>query len=402
MKEQLQKLYAKYSFYILRVMQFALGVCVFGSINSNIGFIEAVSSKLCTVGFALVFAFLPLNSMVLAAAVLILAQLFTFSLPVGVISLAIFLVMYIFYIRFTPKKAWLIAVTVIGLTFKIPFVVPVAFGLLGTSSLMVPAILGTMVYYMLHSVKVSASALQSGGEQALMDGIMVFTKQVLVHKEMWMMAVMMAIVVLLVYGIRTRAINHAWKTATVVGVITAALLNIIGGIVLDISFPTGMIVVDVLVAVLTGLLLELFFFSVDYSRAENLQFEDDEYYYYVKAIPKVGVTVPNKQVKHITEPQEENQKETRFKMEELRKNPTTKADGYQQPRRNLEKPSIHETMAIHAEQITEENLEKSVNELLLTKSLNEELGLNQQVNNDGMGITRSLEEIWEKNIKSKS
>ena len=51
------------------------------------------------------------------------------------------------------------------------------------------------------------------------------------------------------------------------------------------------------------LFLEVIFFSVDYSRTENVQFEDDEYYYYVKAVPKVGVQMPEKQVKHITEHQ---------------------------------------------------------------------------------------------------
>ncbi len=35
-----------------------------------------------------------------------------------------------------------------------------------------------------------------------------------------------------------------------------------------------------------------------------LQFEDDEYYYYVKAIPKVAVTTPEKTVKKINERQE--------------------------------------------------------------------------------------------------
>ncbi len=46
-----------------------------------------------------------------------------------------------------------------------------------------------------------------------------------------------------------------------------------------------------------GIILELFLFSVDYARSEMLQFEDDEYYYYVKAIPKVVVTTPEKTVK---------------------------------------------------------------------------------------------------------
>ena len=32
-------------------------------------------------------------------------------------------------------------------------------------------------------------------------------------------------------------------------------------------------------------------------RTERVQFEDDEYYYYVKAVPKISVTQSKKQVK---------------------------------------------------------------------------------------------------------
>ena len=40
--------------------------------------------------------------------------------------------------------------------------------------------------------------------------------------------------------------------------------------------------------------------SLDYSRVERVQFEDDEYYYYVKAVPKASVTQEDKKVKQIT------------------------------------------------------------------------------------------------------
>ena len=39
-------------------------------------------------------------------------------------------------------------------------------------------------------------------------------------------------------------------------------------------------------AVLLALVLEFFAFGGDYSRAERLEYEDDEYFYYVKAVPK--------------------------------------------------------------------------------------------------------------------
>ena len=47
------------------------------------------------------------------------------------------------------------------------------------------------------------------------------------------------------------------------------------------------------------MIVEFFAFHVDYSRAEKVQFEDDEYYYYVRAIPKITVATPSKTVKKI-------------------------------------------------------------------------------------------------------
>lgn len=38
---------------------------------------------------------------------------------------------------------------------------------------------------------------------------------------------------------------------------------------------------------------------MDYSRTEHTQFEDDEYYYYVKAVPKINVVAPEMNVKRI-------------------------------------------------------------------------------------------------------
>lgn len=141
-KEQLQKIYAKYSTYIMKALQFILGLCVFGLINSNIGFMKAASSIVCTVGLSAVCAFLPLVVMVIAATVLVLLHFYTLSMPIALVSLAIFLIMYIFYFRFTPKKAWLVLLTPVAFALKVPFVIPVALGLLGTPVCVLPLHLG--------------------------------------------------------------------------------------------------------------------------------------------------------------------------------------------------------------------------------------------------------------------
>jgi len=54
-----------------------------------------------------------------------------------------------------------------------------------------------------------------------------------------------------------------------------------------------------LISVLIALIYTFFAFSVDYSRTEYLQYEDDDYYYYVKAVPKIAVTAPDVKVQKI-------------------------------------------------------------------------------------------------------
>lgn len=49
---------------------------------------------------------------------------------------------------------------------------------------------------------------------------------------------------------------------------------------------------------LLGFVLEFFFMNLDYARTERVQFEDDEYLYFVKAVPKRQVASSEKTVKH--------------------------------------------------------------------------------------------------------
>lgn len=51
-----------------------------------------------------------------------------------------------------------------------------------------------------------------------------------------------------------------------------------------------------------ALLYHFFVFTVDYTRTEYVQYEDDDYVYYVKAVPKVAVTRTDVKVQRINNP----------------------------------------------------------------------------------------------------
>ncbi len=300
-REKLQRLYASYSIYILKGIQFMLGLLLFGLINYNIGFMKMASSVICTIGLAVICTFLPMIVMVMAATVLILVHFYALSLPIAIVSAIIFLLMYIFYFRFTPKKAWLVLAAALAFGLKIPFVIPVAFGLMGTPVWIVPAVCGVISYYMVDFVKRSATALKSADADGIAANLTSFTKQVLGSKEMWLMIMAVVIGILVVNVVRSRAVSNAWKVASVSGSVVCLIVAAAGNMILEGNISYVSIVGSAALGIVLGLVLEFLFFSVDYSRTENIQFEDDEYYYYVKAVPKVGVSAPKKQVKHITE-----------------------------------------------------------------------------------------------------
>ena len=120
----------------------------------------------------------------------------------------------------------------------------------------------------------------------------------------------MVLVILVVNLIRTRSADYAWRIAIIVGGFLYAGIMLAGGFFLDVQIHVELLAGFTVVAVLIGLFLEFFVFGGDYSRVERLQYEDDEYYYYVKAVPKAAVSTSERSIKKITaEPAKEEHTE---------------------------------------------------------------------------------------------
>ena len=77
--------------------------------------------------------------------------------------------------------------------------------------------------------------------------------------------------------------------------ITCFVVLLVSSAVLDAEVGIGGAILSLFISTLIVLVLQFFIFNVDYSRAEYVQFEDDDYYYYVKAVPKITVdTAPQR------------------------------------------------------------------------------------------------------------
>lgn len=301
LRGKLQEVYAKNSKIIDKVIQFILALAVFYVINTNVGFMKVASTPVVMLALAVICAFFPMIMTIVAATALILAHMYAVSLAALAVTVLVFLIMYIFYFRLTPKMAMVVLLTPLAFTLKIPCVIPIAYALISAPTALIAVSCGTIVYYMMEYVKNAAAGMKGKDAPGLLGQITVYVKQVFQNKEMWIVVAAFIISFLVVYTIRRQSVAHAWKIAIAAGAVVNVIAITAGDIALGVSTSYGSLIGGSAAAIVVGLILEFFFFSVDYSRSEKLQYEDDEYYYYVKAVPKLSVSTPEKTVKRINE-----------------------------------------------------------------------------------------------------
>ena len=372
LRGEIQQFYAKNSKYINKALQFIVALLTFYMINHNMGFMTLLSNPLITLGLSVICAFLPMIVTVLAAAVLILVQMTVVSVGIMAVTAVIFLIMFIFYLRFSPKTALVVLLTPLAFMLKIPYVIPIAFGLVGTPVYAVPIIFGTIVFYMIDYLKEASSSLKGEGAAGMISQVTSYAQQVFQNKEMIVSVFAFIIVLLLVYTVRRMAINYAWKTAVAAGAVAGIAIVFAGSMMLGVKVSYLELILGNIAAVIVGLVLEFLFFSVDYSRCESVQYEDDEYYYYVKAVPKIVVSAPEKTVKRINKRGESQETEI-IDTEEIRK-------------KNAREQSVREPEEAvpekrkRAPKKKSSKIEGNTEHLLLTKVLREELNLDNDDN----------------------
>ena len=309
LKGRASAFYTKYSRYIDRGVRFLIALLVFSFVNNNIGFSSMIANPLVTVAVAIICTFLPTVMTMLYMIAAILVHVYSVSLGMAIVSLALFVVAYAAYLRFSPKKSTVVLLTLLAYMFKMPVLAPIGFGLLGGPSYIIAISIGTIFYYTIDYVKSYATLIGTVAETGMMEQIMAYAQQMFANKVMWVTVLSYGLVLLVVYYLRKLEVDHAWKIAYVAGALSNIIIMALANVMIDIPVTYPALILGSVLAIIVAIILEFIFFAVDYTRTEYLQFEDDEYYYYVKAVPKLKMTIPEKTVKRITDQQETQEAE---------------------------------------------------------------------------------------------
>lgn len=302
-REKIKLIYSKYETFILPVVKFLLGFIVLNTLNGKMGYMTQLDNVAIVLIVALACSFLPTGCIIVFGALFSLAHMYALSLEVLLVGFCVYLVLFLLFFRFSPKDSLVVILMPLLFAMKIPYVMPIAVGLLCGPASMVSLGSGIVVHYLLQTVSSNASTINTMGDAETTAKIRIMIDGVVGNKSMLVMVAAFCITVMVVYLVRRMPIDYAWTIAMIAGAMTNIVILLVGDLIYDTNMSVLSALLGSLLAIAVGKIVEFFRFCVDYSRTEKVQFEDDEYYYYVKAVPKMMVAMSTRTVKKINNAQ---------------------------------------------------------------------------------------------------
>lgn len=299
LRENLKKIYSRNEAFILPVIKFLLGFIVLSIINGKMGYMTKLDNMAIVLIVSLLCSFLPTGFMAFFAMMFAVLHMYALSIETAAVGLVVFLLLYLLFLRFTAKEALVVVLTPVLCMLKLPYVMPVAMGLIGTPASCVSVGCGVVVYYLLQTVITNAPTINSMGAEEATAKLRLLIDGMLGNKAMLVTIAAFAITVIVVYLIRRMSVDHSWTIAMVAGVMIEVMILLVGDLMYDTNLSIVSALLGAVVTLIACKIIEFFRFCLDYSRTEKVQFEDDEYYYYVKAVPKMTVAAPTNTVKKI-------------------------------------------------------------------------------------------------------
>jgi len=317
-REFLVKMYKKLEVFILPVLKFLLGLYVFTVILSidhvHPALYERAESLVPTLVawlFALLFTVMPTNLSWLLIILTTVVQV-SATVELALVTFIFLLFIFLFYARMSPRESYLILFVMIAFHFNVPYLVPLLVGLYFPVTAVIPVILGVFInaqlptFHGLMTPQATMVDLELGDLPSVLPEMFsevygTLLSSLAAMSDWMVIAVVFALVIVLVHVASRQAIDFSKEIAIGLGCVMMVFGFIMSILVTegDPGIGIGTVIIMTIICGAITLLIRFFDSVLDYSRAESVQFEDDNNFYHVKIVPKVIMTRPKRTVRRI-------------------------------------------------------------------------------------------------------
>jgi len=227
---------------------------------------------------------------------------FSANMEVAVVLFVLLMFAFLFYVRMAPKESIWIIFTIIAFRFNVPYLLPILAGLYFPVTVIFAISVGVFLHAQIPALW---QLMEPGGVNSVIGDLsdLEFADMVAELPEAfsevyaafvsgvsvtggWLFAVVIfAMVVVLVHIVSRQSFNYSKEIAIGLGSGMMIFGFIFAGIMQDTNI--GLMLIGVIVCAIIAVIVRFFDGVLDYSRAERVQFQDDENYYYVRIVPKI-------------------------------------------------------------------------------------------------------------------
>lgn len=298
-RERLLRFLSAKEKYVQVFIRFAAGVLLFFVVAQIYGYSEVLDQSFFLIVLGLLCVFVPVSAISLVFHIVIVLQLAHVSAEIMLCYLVMILFYYLTYQRNFPESRVYLMMTPVLFYFHLPAFLPLFIGsFVGIMGL--PAILmGAVCYYLASIVQHAVIQMDAGSSGGAVYSVVV--EKFFDSTELLLCLIVFSLVAGIVSVIRKKK-GNGWNTAIVTGGVLYLVMMFIGGYFTysDVSIFSEIFMISL--SVFLVLVLQFFYIVVDYTGEETFEFEDEEYYYYVKAVPKVSVKEEEFNITNITKP----------------------------------------------------------------------------------------------------
>ncbi|OOB77990.1 MAG: hypothetical protein BEN18_09025 [Epulopiscium sp. Nuni2H_MBin001] len=289
MRQSFLKFYKSHEVAIIMLSRFILMIIALVSINKAIGMSTTISNIWTILTLAVIAMFLRSSAIVTISMFVIVYHLSGISLILAGIVAAVCIATYVMYIRLFPRESIVILFTMLLLPIDAVYVVPLVSALFFGVSAIVAIACGCIFYYMFCQLPIMVGSNQISGFS--LDALEIVVNNLLrntfFNTEILTIITILSVVFLMVYIIRLQAIDYANYVAVCVGGVISTLGFLISQLLLHTRVSITLMLLMTIVSVIIASFIAFLSIVLDYSRAEHVQFEDENNFYYVKVVPKI-------------------------------------------------------------------------------------------------------------------
>jgi|GEM_PF-1728059 len=203
------------------------------------------------------------------------------------------------FVRVDRKHAVILIVTAVMFYLKLEYLLPVLLGMIVGFGAILPAAAGVVVYFLSVYMTDVSTLLTTSSSSSFGMGLQRIVNLMLIDKKLLVFLITFSLIIFITTLLCHLFYERAWLFAIFIGHIAMILLLLFGRLIFELDYKIWRLFLEMILGIGCCYIYRFFRGIGDVSRIEKASFEDDEYFYYVKAVPKIKVTQKDRNVTDI-------------------------------------------------------------------------------------------------------